>query len=203
MDRAEDLHEETSTVLKVGVTGHRSLENEAALARDVRKVLGRIREITASRGGVPPTIELVSPIAEGTDRLVAREVLKDPTARLRVPLPFPKEDYMNDFESAGSKAEFEDLLERAYEVEVLPPTSTRDEGYEQVGAYMLDNCDVLIAIWDGRSPRGQGGTAEVVAEARKCGHPLFWIHADEPGVITEEHVSMLSTPLPQSRAGES
>jgi len=186
MDRVEDLHEETSPVLKVGVTGHRSLENEDALARDVRKVLGRIREIAASRGGVQPTIELVSPIADGTDRLVAREVLKDPTARLHVPLPFPKEDYMNDFESTGSKAEFEDLLERAYKVEVLPPTSTRDEGYEQVGVYVLDDCDVLIAIWDGKSSRGRGGTAEVVAGARERGLPLFWIHADEPGVITEE-----------------
>jgi len=186
MDRAEDLRKEIPPVLRVGVTGHRSLENEDMLTRDVRKVLGRIREIAVSHGGVPPVIELVSPIAEGTDRLVAREILNDPTARLRVPLPFPKEDYMNDFESAGSKEEFEDLLDRAYKVEVLPTASTRDEGYEQVGIYVLDNCDVLIAIWDGKSSRGQGGTAEVVARARQRGLPLFWIHADEPGVITEE-----------------
>lgn len=172
--------------VRVGVTGHRSLADEAALAREVDNVLVRIREQRASHDGDPPVILLVSPIAEGADRLVAREVLKDPTAKLHVALPFPKDDYMNDFGAPGSKKEFETLLSRADEVVTLPPAGTRNEGYEQAGLYVLDNCDVLIAIWDGEPPRGQGGTAEIVAKAREHGIPVFWIHALEPGTTTEE-----------------
>lgn len=180
------LSEKTAKVIRVGVTGHRSIEDEAALALEVDKVLARIKEQWSYQNEPTPIIELVSPIAEGADRLVAREVLKDPQARLRVPLPFQKDDYAKDFKTAESKAEFESLLARADEVMTLPPAGTRNEGYEQVGLYVLDNCDVLIAIWDGGPSRGRGGTAEIIAKARERGVPLFWIHANEPGVMTEE-----------------
>jgi hypothetical protein len=177
---------EPARIVRVGVTGHRSIPDESAISRVVDKVLDLIRETSSSSDGAPPVIEVVSPIAEGADRIVAHAALKDPRARLRVPLPFPKEDYGNDFETAESRADFENLLERAGEVMVLPATPTRNEGYEQVGHYVLDNCDVLIAIWDGEPSRGRGGTAEIIARARERGLPLFWIHANEPGFITEE-----------------
>jgi hypothetical protein len=167
-------------VIRVGVTGHRSLPDEAAIARAVEEALDSIKEKWSAEDNSAPVILLISPIAEGADRLVAREVLKDPTARLKVVLPFPKEDYMNDFETSDSKKEFETLLSRADEVITLPATITRNEGYEQVGLYVLNNCDVLIAIWDGEASRGQGGTAEIVAEARNRGLPLIWIRTKGP-----------------------
>ncbi|NJP95187.1 hypothetical protein HCN51_38110 [Nonomuraea sp. FMUSA5-5] len=37
------------------------------------------------------------------------------------------------------------------------------------GARMLDDADVLFAVWDGQPARGYGGTADVVAEARRQG----------------------------------
>ncbi len=55
----------------------------------------------------------------------------------------------------------------------------------KVGHYVLDNCDVLIAIWDGEPSRGQGGTAEIVEKARAMGRKLYWIHIKEPGIFTE------------------
>jgi hypothetical protein len=177
---------EYTRILRVGVTGHRSIPDESAIARAVDKVLGLIRETSPSADGAPPVIEVVSPIAEGADRIVVHAALKYPDTRLRVPLPFPKEDYEKDFETADSRDEFESLLERADDVLILPATPTRNGGYEKVGHYVLDNCDVLIAIWDGEPPRGQGGTAEIVAEARERGIPLFWVHTMEPGVTTEE-----------------
>ena len=177
---------EHARIVRVGVTGHRSIPDESAIARAVDKVLELIRETSPSSDGDPPLIEVVSPIAEGADRIVAHAAIKDPGVRLRVPLPFPKEDYEKDFKTAESRAEFENLLEKACEVMVLPATPTRNEGYEQVGHYVLDNCDVLIAIWDGEPSRGQGGTAEIVEKARAMGRKLYWIHTKEPGTFTEE-----------------
>ena len=171
-------------VVRVGVTGHRDLDEEVELALEVTEVLNRIKKMAASRSGSPPVLEVISPIAEGADRLVVREVLKDPTAKLRVPLPLPKEQYREDFKKAESIAEFEDLLAKAVEVIEMPPAATREEGYKQAGLYVLENCDVLIALWDGEPSRGQGGTAEIVEMARKSGKPLFWIHTKELRVIT-------------------
>lgn len=50
----------------------------------------------------------------------------------------------------------------------------------------MDNCDVLLALWNGKPAAGQGGTAEIVHYARQKGCPLFWIHTDDPAQATYE-----------------
>jgi hypothetical protein len=56
---------------------------------------------------------VLSALAEGADRLVAQRVLTRANARLIVPLPLARDEYMQDFESDESKREFLDLLARA------------------------------------------------------------------------------------------
>jgi hypothetical protein len=46
------------------------------------------------------------------------------------------------------------------------------------GRATIAHCDLLIAIWDGRPPRGRGGTAEVVHLAVAQGTPVVHIPAD-------------------------
>ena len=43
---------------------------------------------------------------------------------------------------------------------------------------MLDDADVLFAVWDGQPARGYGGTADVVAEARRRKVPVRVIWPD-------------------------
>src|SRR6185312_626321 len=50
--------------------------------------------------------------------------------------------------------------------------------YEAVGRFVVRNCDLLIAIWDGKPPRGRGGTFDMVRFAAETGTPVWWIHAD-------------------------
>ena len=38
-----------------------------------------------------------------------------------------------------------------------------------VGLTVLSQADILLAVWDGKLPRGRGGTAEMVAEAARAG----------------------------------
>ena len=172
----------------VGVTGYRFLAELDKIAAGVDEALRRIEEAFP---GQP--LLVISPLAEGADRLVVRRVLTRLRARLVAPLPLPHSDYMTDFESDESKKEFLGLLDQADEVLVLPPAPTRDQAYAAVGRYVLDHCDVLIAIWDGRSAHGQGGTGEIVAEARRRDLPLAWVHAgnripgtDQPTTLGEE-----------------
>jgi hypothetical protein len=156
--------------LIIGVTGHRFLAEEGKLRGAVREALRRLQK--AYPGRAP---QVLSPLAEGADRLVAREVLRVSGATLVVPLPLAVEDYRQDFATPASKAVFTRLLERAAQVLVLPATATRNEAYEQVGRYVADHCDALIALWDGQGAQGQGGTAEVVYRARERGLPVFHI----------------------------
>lgn len=172
--------------LRIGVTGHRRLDDEQALAGQVRRALARIRELAPSSPYTPVFLTAISPLAEGADRLVAKEVLKEPEAELEAPLPLRREEYLHDFESVGSKREFEDLLSRAREVMELASSGSREEAYQRVGRYIVDRCDVLVALWDGRHSSGPGGTAEIVAYAREHHVPLLWIAAKGRYEIVEE-----------------
>ena len=107
-----------------------------------------------------------------------------------VPLPLPQSDYLADFASAESKAEFLRLLGKADEVIELPPVPTRDEAYEAAGNYVLEHCDVLIAIWDGQDAQGQGGTGAIVARARQRGLSIAWLHAGNRNPGTQEPTSL-------------
>jgi hypothetical protein len=157
----------------------------------VAVVLRRIREVLHASPGTPVLFTVVSPLAEGADRLVAREVLTDEQAELEVPLPLPHDEYERDFGSAESRREFDELLARAREVTVLGSGKDRAAAYERAGRYVVDRCDVLIAVWDGDTSGGQGGTAGVVAYARERGVPLMWIVARGRNEIVEEAATVI------------
>lgn len=50
--------------------------------------------------------------------------------------------------------------------------------YATIGQMLVRQADLLIALWDGKPPRGRGGTADVVAEARRSGVPVIWIDTE-------------------------
>jgi putative Ca2+/H+ antiporter (TMEM165/GDT1 family) len=177
--------------LRIGVTGQRRLDNEDALVAPVRLALARLRELLPSSAHTPVFFTVVSPLAEGADRLVAQEALKEPNTDLEVPLPLPREDYLRDFESDTSKREFADLVTRAREVVELGPFVSREDAYEGVGRYVVDRCDVLLALWDGQPSAGQGGTAEIIAYAEKNHVPLLWINTGGQHEIVELSVSRI------------
>lgn len=172
--------------LLIGVTGHRKLDNEPELAEKVRLALQRVRQLVPTLSSTPVMFSVLSPLAEGADRLVVQEVLKLSASQLEVVLPLEKQQYLGDFETPESRAEFEQLLAEARHVKQLPRTANRTEAYAQVGRYVVDHCDVLIALWDGKPAAGQGGTAEIVRYARERRCPLFWIHTNSAAEITEQ-----------------
>ncbi len=169
------------TWLRVGVTGHRALHDEPRLRAEVRAALERARAGAARPPAPAPAIEIVSPLAEGADRVVVHEVLKDRSARLVVPLPFAAAEYVRDFATEESRTEFEELLARADRVVVMPPTGSRADSYAAAGRYVVEHCDVLLALWDGRPTQGPGGTAEIVAHAQEQGKAVVWIETKRGG----------------------
>lgn len=159
-------------MIRIGVTGHRFLADLKKIDAGVEAAL---RQIEQKFPGEAMTV--VSALAEGADRIVARHALARTGARLIVPLPLTESDYISDFDSEESRAEFLSLLHRAAHVEQMPSTASRDRAYEAAGEYVLANSDVLIAIWDGAKAQGRGGTGAIVARARERGLTIAWVHA--------------------------
>jgi hypothetical protein len=166
-------------VLRVGVTGHRDLADQASLAPAIRAAIQGLTERFLGQGADPKLL-VISALAEGADRLVAREVLARPDAELEAVLPMPDQEYLADFAADESKAEFAELLDRAVTVWQAPPGSSREEAYERAGRRVVDRSDVIVALWDGQPSRGRGGTATVVSYARDQGVPLAWVNTAGP-----------------------
>ena len=163
----------------IGVTGHRKLGPDVVFVEALRSAIENIITRASSATGIPPALVVLSSLAEGADRLIAREVLKVPDSCLVVVLPMENDDYIKDFKTGQSKAAYQELFARAVHVEQLPAKYTRVEAYEQAGQYIVDNCDVLVALWDGRPATGRGGTGEIVRYARESKRPVAWICPDK------------------------
>ncbi len=167
-----------SRELIVGVTGHRLHKvdpNDAHLRDACVRVLHDLRDRYRDRSFI-----VLSPLAEGADRLVAELAMEELDAKLHVPLPLPYEIYIQDFDPDDQQASvdhFKTLIGRAERYYELPlaggsfnELSQRDsvgnearaKQYALVGAYIVQRCHELIAIWDGTEPNGVGGTGQIV-----------------------------------------
>jgi len=156
--------------LIVAVSGHRDLlPAEVPRIRElVRKFLCDLRDTCPDR-----IVAVMSPLAEGADRLVAEEALALGMP-LMVLLPMPTELYVQDFKSEESRAEFERLSAAAVDLFELPitpgntaasianPGPNRSRQYAQLGVFLCAHCHVLLALWDGKPSDQLGGTAQVV-----------------------------------------
>ncbi len=133
----------------------------------------------------PALLRVVSPLAEGSDRLVARAGLElKPTAcDLQCVFPFAADVYRHDFiertewEHPGSTEEFDELRKQASAVLELDSDPTAPNAYASVGLTLVRQCDVLLAIWDQGEAQGPGGTPEIVMEALRANVPVIGIDA--------------------------
>lgn len=178
------------TPLVVGATSHRNLvvDEIPALRRLVRELFSQLR---GQFGPLP--LQVLSALAEGGDRLVAEEAL-DLDAQLVAVLPMSAERYARDFVEPRSKAQFENLCNRAEIVqfprfgdslEIRGASANRREArYAAAGLYISSHCHILLALWDGRPSGLLGGTSQVVRyhlegilpssiERRRAARPLF------------------------------
>jgi hypothetical protein len=168
-------HEHPAAVaVRIGVTGHRVIADAEAVAGAVDRALDQVLGGACADSQRP--IEVWSSLADGADRLVVHRVLTRPHATLVAVLPLEPDEYRTDFDAA-SALEFDQLVEVADTLQVTGagPSGSRESAYERAGHAVVDGCDVLLALWDGEPSRGRGGTAEIVAEARRRGREVIVI----------------------------
>jgi hypothetical protein len=149
--------------IRIGVTGtrNRADADRPHVREQVTALLGRIAgtrgpDCTALR------LRLLSPLAEGADRLVAdcaHALKKD--YELICPLPFKLPAYEDDLRATpGSLAEFHTLLERAAG-RILALDGARDD--PEQGLYAQDRCYEAAGLAGAGERAGSGGDADAGA----------------------------------------
>ena len=96
------------------MTGHRPVrlvDADYALLREL------VRDVLVTIANLAPELPMIviSPLAEGADRLIAREAV-NAGHLLDCILPFPRDDYAKDFVGAANQAEYYALLKQATSV---------------------------------------------------------------------------------------
>ena len=159
--------------INIAITGHRDIVVTKQLKVDLKSFFKQLKPKYK-------TVKLLSPLADGADRLVADIYLEvfQKEANLIVPIPFNQERYMEDFDSE-SKEEFLEYLKIADEV--FEVENTQGCNYKSVGVYVADKSDTLLALWDGTFNAKSGGTGDIVAYAREQGKEVVHFLCDREG----------------------
>ena len=150
----------------LGETGHQELTDTGGWRKLRSRLAGVLDQMPAPLVGV-------TSLAAGSDQLFARQVLGH-GGDLHVVVPFP--DYADRFGGAD-RNRYRRLIKAAADIVVLPRSGSDEDCYMAAGEYIVDHCDCLIAIWDGRPAHGLGGTADVVAYALRRALPVTRIDA--------------------------
>ena len=158
----------------VGVTGHQSIPPGARdhVVDGVRSILRRLES----------PLDGVTSLAAGADQLVAAELLRS-GGRLHVILPSC--DYERTFAGEEALASFRSLLAAADSVTRLDYAQPSEEAFLAAGKRVVDDCQLLIAVWDGELAGGIGWTADVVRYARDVGRAVSVVWPD--GTRRPEH----------------
>jgi hypothetical protein len=179
-----DALDAVSPEIAVGVVGHRRTQTGPALDRLAREaVRDLLRRLTVA-GEPAPNWVVVSSLAEGVDQWLSRILLERPRGALEVVLPCEPAAVPSHFMDDAARVEFDDLLALARHVEVVGRGPCGDAAYAEASRRVVDQSDILIAVWDGQAERGPGGTGAAVAHARRRGCPVIWIKEDGSGVET-------------------
>jgi hypothetical protein len=149
-------------MMRIALTGHRGLPDPTE-----RLVDRAIRDQLAIDSAGDHLVGL-SNLADGADQIFARAVL-DAGGQLEVIVPAAQ--YRDGLPEAAH-AGYDTLLSAASKVDRLGYVESTEESHMAASQVMLAQADRLYAVWDGKPARGYGGTADVVAEAKKRGIPI-------------------------------
>jgi hypothetical protein len=125
----------------------------------------------ALEGFASPGLVGVSCLAEGADQVFADVVLE---AGGRLVAVIPGHGYAGSLEG-GALRGFARLRARAAEEEIVEG-GDREGAVVAAGRRVVDLTEAMIAVWDGLPAHGAGGTADVVAYARRLGRRVVHIN---------------------------
>jgi len=152
------LHGRESSMAVIGVTGHANLTDQSV-------ELVRHEFLTLLRPRANDLVGLTC-LARGADQAFADAVLEVGGA---LEIVIPADDYFTGISDPVSRNRCEHYLDAAASTVTMPYETFGSPAYLTASQYLIDRCDLLLAVWDGSPASGSGGTADAVAYARECG----------------------------------
>jgi hypothetical protein len=145
----------------VGVTGHTNLTDQSVVLVH-QELLDLLR---------PRANDLVGMtcLARGADQVFADAVLELGGA---LEVVIPASDYFTGISDPVSRKRCEAYLGAAASTVTMPYESSGPPAYLSASRYLIDRCDLLLAVWDGSPATGSGGTADAVAYAHDRGRSI-------------------------------
>lgn len=207
--------------LIIGVSGHRDIPKES-----IHQIESKVIEIfdnLITKYPATPFV-LLSPLADGADRVVARVVLERYKNRVSVSVPLPMDInvYKDTFGKGGtllnpeeSKAEFDELFTKinaqtdVYIPKIIPmlfdvkeysaapeqrQRKIRHQQYSLVGEYIALHSHILLAIYNENSKLIDGGTKEIVQKKLSGNYEYFLVDNEDVTYKEQGIVYAISTP---------
>jgi hypothetical protein len=197
---------------RIGCVGHRpnrlTNADQNVLSKVLKLILDNAKDEVSKiwmadskwYSGDAPVLQVVSSLAEGSDRLFAEEAIKLGYS-LSCPMPFPKQEFETDF--APGKAMEPNSLNRFHRIlnqaehsggltsfEMMGDREQESQAYRVCGQIVLNQSDLLLVVWDGISQIALGGTEDLFRVALRFHIPVIWIDARSPHgwmVLDEAH----------------
>lgn len=164
--------------MRLGVTGHQSLverlHDQGSTSSEAEAwewIDHKFSALLAETSG--GQVIVVSSLAVGTDQRLSRMALESGAA---IEVIIPSLNYERTFAAEESLTEYRGLLSRAAYVRCLEYPEPTEAAFLAAGYQVVDLTDMVIAVWDGKKAEGVGGTADVVAYAKRSGRAVIHLN---------------------------
>jgi hypothetical protein len=149
--------------MQVGITGHQEREGI-----DWKWVAATLHNEICKVSGVHSAL---SSLAKGTDQVFARVVIS-----LGIPLiaVIPVKDYGRCFHGED-RTEYDRLLGKS-KVKDLEWKGDDQLGFFSAGKFIVENVDLLFAVWDEQKSKGLGGTGDIVDYATQISRKVIHLN---------------------------
>jgi hypothetical protein len=153
----------------IGFSGHQRIDRPERWGWVREQFEKLLRERRADR------TRAVLALAEGGDQEFMEAALG---LSVPVDIVLPCALYEDTFKGNAAKAKYRALLARSAKIVTLDFVEPSEDAFLAAGKYVVDNCDLLVTLWNGKAAAGKGGTGDVVEYARAKGKPIFHVHPD-------------------------
>lgn len=159
-------------VIAIGVSGHQYMGDDIT----VQFVIHEFCNLLLAYQQANYDVILYSALAPGADQIFVRTALE---LSIAVELVIPCAEYEHIFLTEKSQADYTYLLSQSRAVHRLPFQICSNDTYLAAGQWIVDHCDLLVLAWNGRPPKGRGGTGDVAHYARLVQRPFVHLHTQE------------------------
>jgi hypothetical protein len=154
--------------MKVGISGHQEIRPSSSIDWVKRTLRQELQGMGAETG--------VSSLATGADQIFASIALD---LGMELEAVIPCEGYESTFGDSADKGRYEELKTRAARCDCLDYPKPSQEAFLRAGQRVVEICDAMIFVWNGKPSGGRGGTADIVAYAKDKDKPFIRLNPSD------------------------